>query len=110
MRAITSGPLAASRTADVAVGSSSSTFSASASSRALVTASTSARTPSSEIAPPGVRYRISRSTVRLLEAASGRPPGCASATSRWTVLDPMSSTPSRMRSGYRGRALPRSAG
>ncbi|KQY98573.1 hypothetical protein ASD19_06975 [Microbacterium sp. Root53] len=64
MRAITSGPLAASRTADVAVGSSSRTFSEAASSFARVTASTSARTPSSEMAPSGVRYRIRRSTVR----------------------------------------------
>ena len=53
MRAITSGPFAASRTAEVAVASSSSTRSAAATARASATAAPRARTPSSLIEPSG---------------------------------------------------------
>ena len=42
-----------------------------------------------------------RSTVRRLVVASGRPPGRTSATSRWTVFEPMSRTPRRTGRGYR---------
>ncbi len=55
MRAMTSAPLRASRTAEVAVASSSSTFSRTATTRASATAFSSARTPSSEIDPSGSR-------------------------------------------------------
>ena len=55
MRAITAGPFVASRTADVAVASSSSTRSDSATARASATAATRARTPSSVIEPSGSR-------------------------------------------------------
>ena len=44
---------------------------------------------------------MSRSTVRRLVVASGRPPGRTSATSRWTVFEPMSRTPRRTGRGYR---------
>ena len=55
MRAMTSGPFFASRTALVAVASISSTFSLAATPRALLTASTRAVTPSSVIEPSGAR-------------------------------------------------------
>jgi len=99
MRAMTSAPFVASRTADVAVARSSSTFSDAATFRASVVAETRASTPSWEIEPSGCRYRMSRSTDRRLVVASGRPPGRTSATSRWTVFEPMSRTPRRTRSG-----------
>ena len=100
IRAITSVPLRASRTALVAVASSSSTFSASATRRACATADSRAATPSSEMEPSGVRYRISRSTERSLVVARGRPPGRTSAASMWTVLEPMSRTPRRTGRDY----------
>ena len=46
-----------------------------------------------------------RSTVRRLVVASGRPPGRTSATSRWTVFEPMSRTPRRTGRGYRRRGV-----
>src|SRR5690606_9794370 len=45
-----------------------------------------------------MRRRVAFSLV----VASGRPPGCAFATRRWTVLEPMSSTPSLIATQYRG--------
>lgn len=109
MRAMTPSPLVASRTAEVAVASSSSTPCSRATRAASATACSRAATPSSLIDPSGVRKRMSRNTVRVLVDAKGRPPGWASATSRWTVFEPMSRTPSRTRSAYPAPARRRGA-
>lgn len=94
--AITSAPFVASRMALVAVASSSETPSVSATARARATAERIASIPSCEMDPSGSRYRMTRTVLFSLVDASGRPPGCASATSRWTVFEPMSRTPRRM--------------
>ena len=61
------------------------------------TKAVSASTPASVIAPSSSRCSASRSGSLWEYAGSGAAPPCASTTSRWPVLDPMSSTPSRMR-------------
>ena len=96
-RASTCLAVAASRTAEVANGSTSS--------HALVLgdpqrlgdgADQPRRRPASLIAPRSSSSSASRRSALCEYAGSGRAPGWASTTSRWTVLEPTSSTPSRM--------------
>ena len=51
-------------------------------------------TPSRPIRPSSSRSSASRSSALCECAGSGRAPGCASTTSRWTVFEPTSRTPS----------------
>ena len=108
-RASTSSALVASRTAEVANGSTSSTPLSSAACSASATTATSRSTPSGPIAPPSSRSSASRSSALCECAGSGRAPGCASTTSRWTVFEPTSRTPSLMTERYcaSGRTLGR---
>ena len=63
----------------------------------LRTASTSTPQPCAPSEPSGRSSSARRSSVLCERTGSGWPPWCASTTSRCTVLDPTSSTPSRMR-------------
>ena len=72
----------------------------SASSAASLMNATSPSAPDWSILPSLSRCSASRSSVLCEYAGSGAAPRCASTTSRWTVLDPTSSTPSRIPSRY----------
>ncbi len=88
--------LLASRSAEVTNGNTREQPVVSANSLHSATMAISASAPSAERVSSGVMCSASRIT-RLCEAAgTGGPPTRASTTSRWTVLDPTSSTPSRM--------------
>src|SRR5262249_44526300 len=86
----------ASRTADVAKASISSHSRSLASLRALITAPTRASAPSSLSTPLLSRCSASRSSLLCDSCGVGCAPRCASTTSRCTVFDPTSRTPSRM--------------
>ena len=75
MRAMTAGPFSASRTAEVAVASSSSTFSVSATARASRTAFTSATTPSSVIDAVGREVAHQPQHGALARRREGPPAG-----------------------------------
>src|SRR3954465_4673541 len=89
--------LPASRTAEVAKASSSSHSRSSASWRALFAARTRRSAPFSRRSPFLSMYSARRSSDLRECCGYGCAPRCASMTSRWTVFDPTSSTPSRMR-------------
>ena len=72
----------------------SSTPLSSATCSASLTVATSRSTPSRPIAPSSSRSSASRSSALCEYAGSGRAPGWASTTSRWTVFEPTSRTPS----------------
>ena len=57
--------------------------------------------PSSAIRPSSVTCSERRRSILCLLAGSGWAPGWASTTRRWTVFDPTSITPRRMRPTYR---------
>ncbi|CAM5663584.1 hypothetical protein SALBM311S_07727 [Streptomyces alboniger] len=95
-RARTSSALVASRTAEVANGSRSSTPLSSAAWSASRTTPTSLSTPSGSMAPSVSRSWARRSSTLCEWAGRGHAPGCASTTSRCTVFDPTSRTPSHM--------------
>ncbi len=78
---------------------------------ARATASTSAAAPSPVSRPAASIRSASRSSVFSDVIGVGRAPRWASTTSRWTVLEPTSSTPSRFEpvtcapSGFEGATL-----
>ena len=70
----------------------------------------SASMPRSRTAPSSSRCSASRSGCLWENAGSGAAPPCASTTSRWPVLEPMSRTPRRMRQTYRAAVADRRVG
>ena len=95
-RSSTSALLAASRTADVANARISSQPSSLACRRAPIAAPTRASAPSSARSPRLSMCSARRSTLLRESCGVGCAPGCASTTSRWTVFEPTSNTPSRI--------------
>ncbi len=93
-RARTSSAFGASRTALVAKGRTSSHPLSSAACTASVITETRRSTPSGVTAPPSSSSSASRISTLCECAGCGRAPGCASTTSRWTVFEPTSRTPS----------------
>ena len=95
-RARTSSEFVASRTAEVANPSISSHPLSSAISVAEAQKSVRALMPFFVTAPSSSRCSASRSGCLCEDAGRGAAPPCASTTSRWPVLEPMSRTPKRM--------------
>ncbi len=93
----TASELVASRTADVAKPSTSSQPLSSATCSASATNAVSASIPGPPTAPEESRCSARRSGALWEYAGIGAAPRCASTTSRWPVLEPMSSTPNLMR-------------
>jgi len=81
---------------EVAKASTSTQPAAVACAAARPTASTSASAPSSVSRPEASIRSASRSSVFSDVIGAGRAPRWASTTSRWTVLEPTSRTPSRI--------------
>ena len=104
----TSSELTASRTAEVAKPSISSQPLSSAIRVAAAQKSVRASTPFWVTAPSGSRCSARRSACLWEDAGSGAAPPCASTTSRWPVLEPMSRTPRRMMTTLLGSPRARS--